>query len=460
MSSIHFRAESSSVETPLQQRSKSSHLDVDAARAERPLERGVAKREEYGWRTLINYISGGQGGSGGRGGVHGGAGGAGEGPTLQYDIKAQRVVMKTFNGPEATPSDFLRIPLGHIDLRSVIRMDAATGAVSRRRERKSVRRMYTARVVGHNEPMTVALYQGHNAEEEWKRDLSRHSGVRHPNILQIYASASSSGIHATVFHDDLVLFEQFFDSFRDSAVLRAYIRWYTVWTASIVFTKLNLLQDVDIQDAATHCVGLVSAMRNIQAPTYWIRRSTGRLCIELRTSETEDTFEYGPVERLPPQTMLSLHDPNQESLVTASLGYPEWYSLCDSYLCQYGFCYISVRAEVRLGSIICWLPGSRFEHVLEIASTTDAQITSAGWSGPGSGQRREDDGAISSARSTDSQISGSVSICHDDGHEAPTCPHICVVRGARCFFIVDAGSVSPLRSAPSSSPPSLPAPLV
>ncbi|KAF7351731.1 hypothetical protein MSAN_01606300 [Mycena sanguinolenta] len=57
-------------------------------------------------------------------------------------------------------------------------------------------------------PMTVALYEGYNAKEKWKRDLSRHLNVRHPNILQIYATASASGIYATVSHGDLVPFDQ------------------------------------------------------------------------------------------------------------------------------------------------------------------------------------------------------------------------------------------------------------
>ncbi|KAF7374294.1 hypothetical protein MSAN_00312600 [Mycena sanguinolenta] len=176
-----------------------------------------------GWRTFINYISGGQGGSGGGGGFRGGAGGIGEGPTLQYDMKAERIVVKNFTSPEATPSDFRRIPFGDIDLRSDIHVDAETGAVSRRWGWKGVRQMYSARVVGHNEPMTVALYEGDHAEEEWKRDLSRYSHLRHPHTLQIYASASLSGIYAVIFHDDLVLFSHFLEHFRYSVVLKVYI---------------------------------------------------------------------------------------------------------------------------------------------------------------------------------------------------------------------------------------------
>ncbi|KAF7374291.1 hypothetical protein MSAN_00312300 [Mycena sanguinolenta] len=204
------------VETPLQ---PPMFSQSDAAAIQQSDRVSGTEHGRNGRRTFINYISGGRGGSGGGGGLRGGAGG----PTLQYDMKAERIVVKNFTSPEATPSDFLRIPFGNIDLRSDIQVDAETGAVWRRHQWKSVRQMYSARVIGHNEPMTVALYEGDHAEEEWKRDLSCYSRLRHPHILQIYASASSSGIHAVVFHDELVLFSHFLEPFRYSAVLKVYI---------------------------------------------------------------------------------------------------------------------------------------------------------------------------------------------------------------------------------------------
>ncbi|KAF7364417.1 hypothetical protein MSAN_01102600 [Mycena sanguinolenta] len=347
MPSARLSTESTPVEAPLQQRPKSPHSDTDAAPAEHPLERGVAERESNGWQTLISYISGGQGGSGGGGGLHGGAGGTGEGTTLNYDIKAERIIMKTFNSPEATPSDFIRIPLGNIDLRNEIQVDAATGAVWRHREQKrtTVRRMYSARVIGHNEPMTVALYQGHNAEEEWKRDLTRHSGLRHPHILQIYASASSSGMHAVVFHDgattiaiihlelvefnndiDFVPWGQFFDSFRHSAILTAYILWYMTvdWSNAYNYYMRNVTMQGLVRYSIIACSTTPAKTGGFDAGARLLP---------------------GPPERSPPRSVLSLHSPNQESLVIASLGYPEWYHLCESYLRQGRSNSVSARAE-------------------------------------------------------------------------------------------------------------------
>jgi hypothetical protein len=55
------------------------------------------------------------------------------------------------------------IPLGDIDLQHEIRLDNDTGVVYRQCERLGVRRIYSARV--GDQSTTVAMYQGHGAEE-------------------------------------------------------------------------------------------------------------------------------------------------------------------------------------------------------------------------------------------------------------------------------------------------------
>jgi hypothetical protein len=59
------------------------------------------------------------------------------------------------------------IPLGDIDLQHEFRLNKAEGSVvvDHRRERTSVRRVYSARIDGRNAPMTLAMYQGPGAEE-------------------------------------------------------------------------------------------------------------------------------------------------------------------------------------------------------------------------------------------------------------------------------------------------------
>jgi hypothetical protein len=59
------------------------------------------------------------------------------------------------------------IPLGDIDLQHEICFDKLerSAVVVRPRERASVRRVYSARIDGRDAPTTVAMYQGHGAEE-------------------------------------------------------------------------------------------------------------------------------------------------------------------------------------------------------------------------------------------------------------------------------------------------------
>jgi hypothetical protein len=118
------------------------------------------------------------------------------------------------------------IPLGDIDLQHEIRLNNRTGCV---------RRVYAARVKGRQSNMTVAMYQGHRAEEVCHpafqtlrlNNLRRNGGrillnicrfgqclatlsrlpeslnytISHPNIFQICGAASSGNIHATLFPD-------------------------------------------------------------------------------------------------------------------------------------------------------------------------------------------------------------------------------------------------------------------
>jgi hypothetical protein len=119
------------------------------------------------------------------------------------------------------------IPLGDIDLQHEIRLNNRTG---------SVRRVYAARIEGRQSNVTVAMYQGHRAEEVChpafqtlsSNNLRRNGGrillntcrfgqclattlsrlpgalnytISHPNIFQIYGAASSGSIRATLFPD-------------------------------------------------------------------------------------------------------------------------------------------------------------------------------------------------------------------------------------------------------------------
>ncbi|KAJ7127653.1 hypothetical protein C8R44DRAFT_778641 [Mycena epipterygia] len=71
--------------------------------------------------------------------------------------------------------------------------------------------------------MTVAVYQGENAEETWRGELAKYTGIRHPNIVQVYGAVYSGGLYATIFHDDLV-------------PLRVFLKGYTVISTAYLYS--------------------------------------------------------------------------------------------------------------------------------------------------------------------------------------------------------------------------------
>ncbi|KAJ6552726.1 hypothetical protein B0H19DRAFT_153732 [Mycena capillaripes] len=133
-------------------------------------------------------------------------------------------INKHYNTAPMVPSDFRMIPLGDVDLQHAI----SAGDVDRNYERARVRKVYSARIDGRMSNMTVAMYQGNGAEEEWQEDIARYMSIRHPNILQIYGAASSCNVHATIFHGDLIPFRHFLDLHRHSPLLTVYIYAYAI----------------------------------------------------------------------------------------------------------------------------------------------------------------------------------------------------------------------------------------
>ncbi|KAJ6532503.1 hypothetical protein B0H19DRAFT_450142 [Mycena capillaripes] len=85
--------------------------------------------------------------------------------------------------------------------------------VRRRKGRASTKKMYTARIPGFQSAMTVAVFQGDGAEE-WRAEISQYSDIRHPYLFQLYGIASARGLHAAVFHDDLIPHGEILEKYR------------------------------------------------------------------------------------------------------------------------------------------------------------------------------------------------------------------------------------------------------
>ncbi|KAF7337294.1 hypothetical protein MSAN_02282000 [Mycena sanguinolenta] len=148
------------------------------------------KSERQAIQHLVNnyyHIIGGFGGSGGEGGEQGGSGGTGQGPTVYFGQPQER-----------EPSGIQTIRLEDINLMRTIRLDphSDVGGVG-------VRRIYHAEIRRDPGIVTVAVYQGDGAEEEWQQDIAKYESIRHPNIMQLYGLVSTKNLYAMIFHNGI-----------------------------------------------------------------------------------------------------------------------------------------------------------------------------------------------------------------------------------------------------------------
>ncbi|KAJ7748726.1 hypothetical protein B0H14DRAFT_3897100, partial [Mycena olivaceomarginata] len=115
-----------------------------------------------------------------------------------------------------------------INLLKEIHINNKSGIVGRQSQRMNARPMYySAKIVGGEPgPMTVAMYQGDDTEDEWRQHITKYESIRHPKIMQLYGLMSTKGLRGVVFHGEMIPFLQFISRFEYSPILHAYINSY------------------------------------------------------------------------------------------------------------------------------------------------------------------------------------------------------------------------------------------
>ncbi|KAJ7614756.1 hypothetical protein B0H17DRAFT_681910 [Mycena rosella] len=146
--------------------------------------------------------------------------------SLAGDSRASRIF--TMQYPRSLLVDFRVIPLGDLDLRHEIRLNYDTGIIDRRQIRGPVRRMHSARIHGSESTMTVAIYEGDKAEENWREAISKYSNLRHPNIIQLFGTARAPRLHAAIFHDELIPARQMAEKYNIAPICTVYFRYFLV----------------------------------------------------------------------------------------------------------------------------------------------------------------------------------------------------------------------------------------
>ncbi|KAF7291420.1 MFS general substrate transporter [Mycena indigotica] len=174
--------------------------------------------------------------------------------------------------------DYRRIRWGDIDLRH-LRLQSTPhsdlGTVGR--VPSASRSMYAARVYGSTSEMSVAVYQGNGAQQEWLRAIKEHGALCHPAVLQLFATSSHRGIYAAVFHDDLIPPENICQE--SSSLATVYYRQY--------FEK-------EIMKVAPYiCTAIGRQFIKPQMLTPWIRSSTHCITLEIYPLSRLEPFRPG-----------------------------------------------------------------------------------------------------------------------------------------------------------------------
>ncbi|KAF7352060.1 hypothetical protein MVEN_01168700 [Mycena venus] len=251
------------------------------------------------------------------------------------------------------PSDFRMIPLGGIDLRYEIRVDIDTGFVNRReRERACVRRVYSAKIEGRMSNVTVAMYQGPDAKEEWHQHIAQ---CIHPNMVQIYGAASSgAGIHATILND-------------------VYIYAYC---------------STDLRAASDYVYSALQQELHWDQCTDWIRCSTGRICAELapkRLFYSSDDLD----SILGMQGIFSLSAPNTETMVIDTMMLETYHDICSKSLRRFRKLTMSLSGTANIPAVLRYSPSGLLEDSVEIAALPNVAAHHAGWNAYAAGEVME-----------------------------------------------------------------------
>ncbi|KAF7373705.1 hypothetical protein MSAN_00581500 [Mycena sanguinolenta] len=210
--------------------------------------------------------------------------------------------------------EFRRIPLGDIKLGKEFKNVVCSGILDRQNRVAGVRRIYSAKICPNPAPVTVAMYQGRAAEEEWHQHLAKYKAIRHPNVMQLYGLVRSPSVHAMVFYNEMIPYWQFLTSFQHSPILYTYFIGYCTTEFDEAINYLSYVFRKPLIDYDNLLV--------------WIRPETGEVCLDLvQGPGMAFKHPWWKVDVLRLENV-SLDKPDAEAEVISSLSEDSYHQLC------------------------------------------------------------------------------------------------------------------------------------
>ncbi|KAF7374191.1 hypothetical protein MSAN_00301000 [Mycena sanguinolenta] len=213
--------------------------------------------------------------------------------------------------------------------------------------------------------MATGYYEmhGHSARSSLSRQSVSQSLMHassHPNIVQLYGTASSGNVHAAVFHDDLIPFRRFLDLYKDSQFLTVYIHVYI---------------DSELQALARYLKRVSTIDWDLNCAIY-IRCSTGRFCADLVPGYI-GRFQFDRFD--PQQGLRFLAGENSETTVINCLTLDQYHTTCDWEFSATRFMRTSTSATVNLGRVFDCPSQDTFDDMVEIAWLPNPEFIQCGW---------------------------------------------------------------------------------
>ncbi|KAJ7651303.1 hypothetical protein FB45DRAFT_890218 [Roridomyces roridus] len=240
--------------------------------------------------------------------------------------------------------------------------------------------MYTAKIREQSEK-SVILYEGENAEEECQKYIAKHANVWHPNIMQIFGVSGLRGKHIVIAQDSLIPHWEYFALHRLSVILQVYL--YALWIS-------------DRHDVSEYFLDNIINEGSSMSNPHWIRRSTGRLTVDLESSRIYTPPSWYTYERV--HLDWNWHDCFEESQVFEVLSIPHFHRIAIKEFSNYRFLPLENQqnvTDIRLGAVlfsplgttgirelveVAFLPDlAMIEHELWIAVHPLSETMEDGW---------------------------------------------------------------------------------
>ncbi|KAF7374218.1 hypothetical protein MSAN_00304100 [Mycena sanguinolenta] len=232
-------------------------------------------------------------------------GGHGEGPSVKISssVTARTVtnfVKNKYSSAPTVRSGFRTIPLGEINLQQEIHSDRHSGVAS-------LRKLHSAKILveGERLDVTVAVYQGAGAKNEWRRDIAKYRAVRYSPAYPVV--------------------QDYFE-----AIFGRYLHYLDC--------------------------------------TFFIRRSTARFCVDLVPgNESVLRYSHGLNETSTQRGLGFLAGENSEATIIDALSLDRYHEISLWEFSTQRYISVAPSATVNIGSVLRCPSDGTFDDVVKIA---------------------------------------------------------------------------------------------